>query len=112
VLLPSCACVIGISHAYIAGVSHACDTGTFGASCVDSPSTGASWCTTVGREEIGGSLVGSPALVADGAAKVGCVGVTKHTADQRMIIVAEVRLLPPRNHLLSSGIEIVEAGAT
>jgi hypothetical protein len=46
-----------------------------------------------------GDMVGSPALIAGGATEVGCGGVTRCAADRQMIEVAEVRLLPSRNHL-------------
>jgi hypothetical protein len=38
----------------------------------------------------GGHLVGSPALVADSAARVGCGGITGHATDRQAIGVTEV----------------------
>jgi hypothetical protein len=46
------------------------------ASHVDSPSTGAFWCTTIGREELRRSLVGSLTLVSNDDARVRCGGMT------------------------------------
>jgi hypothetical protein len=57
----------------------------------------------------GGTLIGSPMVPAHRAARVGCGGVTGHTTDQQTIRVDEVRLLPPRNHLLGSETKIGEA---
>jgi hypothetical protein len=45
---------------------------------------------TVCREYLRGTMVGSPVLIVDGAARVGCRGVTRHTADQGTIGVAEI----------------------
>jgi hypothetical protein len=67
---------------------------------------------TIGSEELKRTLVGSPALVANGNAMVGCGGVTGHVADRHTIRVAEVQLLPPRNHLLSSEMKTGEARTT
>jgi hypothetical protein len=67
------------------------------------------------REHVGGrwltshDLIGLPMLTTNGIARVGCGGVTGHVADRRTIKIVEVRLLPPRNHLLSSGTKIGEA---
>jgi hypothetical protein len=41
--------------------------------------------------------------------RVGCGAVTGCTADRQMIRVDDVRLLPPRNYLLSSRTKIREA---
>jgi hypothetical protein len=50
-------------------------------------------------------------LTVNGATRVRCRAVTGRSADQRMLKVTEVRLLPPRNHLLSLGIGIGKIGA-
>jgi hypothetical protein len=51
-------------------------------------------------------------LVDDGATRGKCRGINGHAVDRRMIGVVEVRILPPKHHLLSSGMEIGEAEAT
>jgi hypothetical protein len=55
-----------------------------------SPSTSASWHTTIGREELRGTLIGSPTLTANSASSVCCGGVTGCAADQQTVGVAEV----------------------
>jgi hypothetical protein len=115
--LPSSACGIGASCAYeidtsrtYVGASYADPSSS--ASRTDSSGTNASWCMTVGSEELKWTLVGSPVLIDDGNAMVRCGGVIGHVADQQMIGVAEVQLLPPRNHLLSSEMKTGEARTT
>jgi hypothetical protein len=95
--LPSCTYIISASHAYIIGASYT--NPSFSISCLDSIGTGTSWCKTIGREELGGALVGLPTLAAEGATRVGCGGVTTHETNQLAIGDVEVPLLPPRNHL-------------
>jgi hypothetical protein len=80
--LPSYACITGTSCTYGMYTSSATYT--------DSPSTGSSFCATIGHEELKGTVVRSPALTADVAAKGECGGVTRCEAYRWMIRVVEV----------------------
>jgi hypothetical protein len=82
------------------------------ASSIDCPGTRVSWHTAAGHEELEGTRVRSPAVATDSVGMGKCGGVTGHAMDRQTIGVVEVQLLPPNDHLLSSGIEIGEAGAT
>jgi hypothetical protein len=64
------------SYAYITGFSRTYGIRTTSASCADSPSTDSFWCTAIGHEEVRKTVVRSPMLVAEGAARDGCGGVT------------------------------------
>jgi hypothetical protein len=116
-LLPSYVCAICASYTHDIGASYACVISasytdhSSGVSCSDSPSTNASCRTTISREELRGTLIGSLALVADSAVRFWCEGFTRRAANIRTSGVIEVQLLPPRNHLLSSGTKIGEIEA-
>jgi hypothetical protein len=56
--LPSYTCVISASCASVAGVSCTCDISAPDTSSAESPITGASWCTSVDREELRGRGLG------------------------------------------------------
>jgi hypothetical protein len=97
--------------------SYACTTDApctrgIGASSIDCPGTSVSWCAVAGHEELEGTRVRSPVVATDSIGMGKCGGVTGHAMDRWTIGVVEVQLLPPNDHLLSSGTEIGEAGAT
>jgi hypothetical protein len=72
-LLPSCACITGASCTY-----DICSTSI---SCVDSPGTGGSWCTTIDRKELRRTVVRSPTLVTATAARDRCRSVIGRIAN-------------------------------
>jgi hypothetical protein len=101
--LPSSVGVAGVSYTRDISASHTWGICISSASCTDSHSIGASWCATVGREELGGTKVRSLVLTANGATRDECRGITRCTANHWVIRVAEVWLLPHANHFLRSG---------
>jgi hypothetical protein len=91
--LPSSVSIASISCAHDIGTSCTRGINISGASYADSPDMGASWCATVGHEELRGTEVRSPMLTADGTNRDGCGGVIGRVADRRVSRVAKVQLL-------------------
>jgi hypothetical protein len=79
--LPSYAPVADASCARNNEASCTCGICTTSTCRADSPSTSGSWCTSVGHKELGGTVVRSPMLVADGTTRDGCGGVTGCATD-------------------------------
>jgi hypothetical protein len=82
--LPSSVCAV---DAYCT-----CSIYTYGTTYTDSPSVVGSWNTTVRRDKLGATY---------GATRDVCRGITRRTANRRVIGATEVGLLSHTNHFLT-----------
>jgi hypothetical protein len=70
------------SHPSCTGItdtSRTCGIDTYSTPCTDSPSTSAPWGAAASREELEGTMVRSPMLIATGATRGECGDVTRRT---------------------------------